>query len=380
MRLRTYVLFVTAVAASGGVSALRPASTRDAGAGSPSVLQVTQVNPRAAQEALDVLNASGATDFNVFDAAGATDSDACFLAYVRRQQIGDIAGVNRLDPDNNNIPCDDPITGGELNPNDFLPFGYEEIGRQSNSFATGVILIVTGEFASPGPVTFTADFGTLYGGKPLQALGASYVCDTEDPDCGGLGPGRDGVVAAHFSGVFGSENDATVTVSYGTSQALAVRDVADDTDLDGLPNGYEQILACLQPAVDDSLLDPDADGLASVTEYLPSNTSPCINDTDTDGCADGEELGLVALAGGRRDPNNHYDFYDVNGTQKVDAADIGLVRANFNGGGPTPLEDVMFDRSPGVAVWAPGPPDNVINAVDIGLVRSSFNHSCIAVP
>jgi hypothetical protein len=66
----------------------------------------------------------------------------------------------------------------------------------------------------------------------------------------------------------------------------------------------------------------------------------------------------------------------VNATRKVDSVDIALVRANFNPMGPVPPEDVIYDRGPGTALWAPGDPDGVINAVDIGLVRASFNHSC----
>jgi hypothetical protein len=82
------------------------------------------------------------------------------------------------------------------------------------------------------------------------------------------------------------------------------------------------------------------------------------------------------MQGGLRDPLNPWDFYDVNGSKKVDSADIGLVRFNFNAGGPTPPEDEIYDRSAGAAPWAPGPPDDMINAVDIALVRVSFNHSC----
>ncbi len=103
-------------------------------------------------------------------------------------------------------------------------------------------------------------------------------------------------------------------------------------------------------------------------------------DSDGDGCADIEELGADAALGGQRDPANAWDFYDVNGTQKIDATDIGNVRFRFNGTGPTPPGDELFDRSAGAATWAPGPPDNRIDAVDIGLVRSAFNHSCQAPP
>ena len=82
------------------------------------------------------------------------------------------------------------------------------------------------------------------------------------------------------------------------------------------------------------------------------------------------------MFGGRRDPANQWDFYDVNGSGKIDAVDINNVRARFNGSGPTPPEDEPYDRSAGAEAWAPNGPDGQINAVDIGIVRASFNHEC----
>jgi hypothetical protein len=81
-----------------------------------------------------------------------------------------------------------------------------------------------------------------------------------------------------------------------------------------------------------------------------------------------------------RNPLFQYDFYDVNGSRKVDAVDVALVRAHFNPSGPVPPQDAIYDRSSGAAPWAPGAPDNKINAVDIALVRRSFNHSCKLAP
>jgi lysophospholipase L1-like esterase len=114
-------------------------------------------------------------------------------------------------------------------------------------------------------------------------------------------------------------------------------------------------------------LDGDGDGMLDAEM-----------DTDGDGCADVEEVGPNPLLGGGRDPTNRWDFYDVNGTRTINAADFGLVRANFKPFGPVPPEDVVYDRSGGGATWAPGPPDNRINAVDIALVRASYNAKCDA--
>ncbi len=112
----------------------------------------------------------------------------------------------------------------------------------------------------------------------------------------------------------------------------------------------------------------------------PEPTVDPATDTDGDGCSDIEENGTNPSLGGLRDPQNPWDFYDVNGSRRVDAADIAFVRAHFNGGGPTPPESTRFDRSAGAHVWAPGPPDGAISALDIALVRASFIHNCQAFP
>jgi hypothetical protein len=101
---------------------------------------------------------------------------------------------------------------------------------------------------------------------------------------------------------------------------------------------------------------------------------------DGDGCSDAEESGANVALGGQRDAADRWDFYEANGTLKIDAVDIALVRANYNPSGPVPAEDVIFDRSIGTAAWAPGAPDGKINALDIALVRASFGHSCVAQP
>jgi hypothetical protein len=340
------------------------------------------VNPRAAQEMLDEIAAAtgGAVVPSVFDADGASGGDICFVAYWQRYQSGDMAAVDRLDPNDNNIPCDGTLSPGEITPMDYAGVGYAEVGRESNAAANGAIVLVFGSFPSPAPVTFEADFGNMYAGVPLAVAGSDYTCDTEDLDCGGFGAMRDGIVAVQIAGPFGAETAATLTVDDGTNQLQAVLNVVADPERDGIPTSYEQSSACLDETSDDALLDADADALANVSEYAEA-TQPCLGDTDADGCADGEEwTALNNIAGGRRNALNAADFYDVNGTGKVDSIDIALVRSKFNGLGPTPQEDLVYDRRNGAAAWAPGPANNVINALDISLVRASFNHSCLSAP
>ncbi len=200
------------------------------------------------------------------------------------------------------------------------------------------------------------------------------VCDSPgsaaiDP----VGPSFPGdgskLVDVDFNERFDHVHGATVTCTAGTG----------DTDADGMPDAYENAHPCLNAAVSDAAANPDVDGKTNAEEYA-IGTDPCDNDTDDDGCADGEELGGTAVAGGLRDPLNPWDFYDVNNTKKVDAADIGQVRSRFNGNGPTPPADDPYDRGPGASPWAPGAPDDRINAADIGFVRYAFNHSCQLPP
>jgi nitrous oxidase accessory protein NosD len=141
--------------------------------------------------------------------------------------------------------------------------------------------------------------------------------------------------------------------------------VSTNVDFDPFEHG-----AC---DTDNDLLTDDSEDLIYFTDYLDA-------DTDGDGCADGEEILFPVTLGGGRDPLFVWDFYDVNGSQKIDALDIGLVRMHFNPGGPVPPAEMIYDRSHGASPHAPGAPDNRINAIDISLVRIAFNDNCQAPP
>jgi hypothetical protein len=62
-----------------------------------------------------------------------------------------------------------------------------------------------------------------------------------------------------------------------------------DTDADGLPNAYETLHACLDPAVADGSVDPDFDLLTAAQEFA-ADTDPCTGDSDGGGDNDGSEL------------------------------------------------------------------------------------------
>jgi hypothetical protein len=121
--------------------------------------------------------------------------------------------------------------------------------------------------------------------------------------------------------------------------------------------------------------DGDIDG-KDLQVVLSHDGLDCSTDADGDGCTNAQEAGATPALGGGRDPYNAWDFYDVNASRKIDAMDIGMVRARFTGPNTTPPEDAQYDRSTGAASWAPGPPDGKINAVDVNLVRAAFTHDC----
>jgi hypothetical protein len=182
------------------------------------------------------------------------------------------------------------------------------------------------------------------------------------------------------AGVFDEDCIVGGPVGQVTMSAMYMDLIIDeDADDDGMTDRYENGHACLDAEVDDAGSDPDVDLIASGGEHAVG-AFPCITDSDGDRCADGEETGSNHSLGGQRSPGNRWDFYDVNGTSKVDAVDIALVRSKFNGSGPTPPADLAYDRRAGAQPWAPNEPDHVINAVDIGIVRASFNDSCQAAP
>lgn len=106
-------------------------------------------------------------------------------------------------------------------------------------------------------------------------------------------------------------------------------------------------------------------------------------DSDGDGCADGEERGDDETRGGRRDPRNHWDFYDVNGDRRVDSADAIAVAAAVGTAAGDEDYDPVFDRSAppaGGEPWELGPPDGAVNFDDFFLVLEQVGHACEGPP
>jgi hypothetical protein len=113
-------------------------------------------------------------------------------------------------------------------------------------------------------------------------------------------------------------------------------------------------------------------------------------DGDGDGCIDENEIGSNPAAGGLRDPDNYWDFYDV-GTGSpvvpgkdgvVDLKDTLLILMHFghlyNGGAYVDPGDDDLDRSvpDSLQPWRTAEANNGIDLVDALNSLKSFGHNC----
>ena len=196
--------------------------------------------------------------------------------------------------------------------------------------------VITGVTTALGSTTVQASLNSTPSTSFAVDFYASTYCDPS-----GHGEGRT-YLGSHFPPNTNVAGDVSFTAILNVEAAPGSSITATATG----PEGTSEFSLCF-----DIPLDPG-------------------DDQDLDGCQNAEEIGPDEGQGGQRDPENPWDFYDVNGTQKVDSADIGLVRSKFNQDYPP------YDRSPGDAPWAPDGPDGIVNGIDIGLVRTEFNHDC----
>jgi hypothetical protein len=118
-------------------------------------------------------------------------------------------------------------------------------------------------------------------------------------------------------------------------------------------------------------------------------------DTDSDGCYDSQELGANAIAGGLRDPQSFWDFFDTPNAANVRdrgvaSTDFFRVIGRFGASGdtgidplsaplPPPAYHTAFDRSPpteGADPWDLAPPNGSISSTDFFEVLAQFGHTC----
>jgi hypothetical protein len=111
-------------------------------------------------------------------------------------------------------------------------------------------------------------------------------------------------------------------------------------------------------------------------------------DEDGDGCTNSTEIGSDEALGGRRNPMNPWDFYDVTGDGVVNIPDGIMAVARAFGPSTGPAYSPLLDRRPPPSAgvepdpgkrepWDLGPPDGTINfSGDILGVAAQFGHVC----
>jgi hypothetical protein len=214
---------------------------------------------------------------------------------------------------------------------------------------------------------------------PIAILPSSCSCDG---------------IAEYTSDAFAGELEGDLLIAeWSIGRIRRVQLVPDGLSVSSstiLESGFENPL--------DVAVGPD--GTIYIAEFTGDRVSflqPPGPDADSDGCSDAREEQTAAgseVTGGRRDPNDFWDFFDTPDNSNVrdravTVADIGRVASRFGSTGspgidplsakpPAPAYHTAFDRSPAIGdPWDLGPPGGSITAGDIGATVAQFGHSCM---
>ncbi len=156
-----------------------------------------------------------------------------------------------------------------------------------------------------------------------------------------------------------------------------------DGDCDGVTNASDNCVSIRNPGQENT----DAGNTAIGFPGTDTAGDACDSDDDGDGCADAEETATYSGSenfGGWRDANFVWDFYDVNGDQRIDLNDTLDILAHFgHGTADDPLDNRMDRMVPdGALPWqtAEDTSGNGIDLTDALVSLSSFGHDCSAPP
>jgi hypothetical protein len=153
-------------------------------------------------------------------------------------------------------------------------------------------------------------------------------------------------------------------------------------DIDGLADGDYYLKVEADPK-DQIIESDDSDNTSTIVIRIGSGGSTVtILDSDGDGCDDGEELGLDEQLGGQRDPDDAWDFFDVNGTKSIDLNDALAILGAFGAHEGGPGYDALYDRVAGplTAPWRTAAASGTHLGIDLQDVLAnlqSFGHKCV---
>jgi hypothetical protein len=249
------------------------------------------------------------------------------------------------------------------------------------------------------PRVSPGDDVTVTCGSATAQVSSGSVIAWFGPLIANLPTGSDLRVVEASPGIFDVTNNGATPVVVGgqvIDAAETVSGIADD-DQDGLTDAVETntgvYVSTEDTGTDPGNPDSDGDGLADGREVVLLATSPFTNDTDADGCRDPSEISTDEKHGGKRDPLNQYDFFDVFGQgqspvkdKKIDVPNdiLPVILAYNHGpldGAPSGLYSTAKDRGPAVMgasyAWQRTGPDGHVDVPnDILPIILQYNHSC----
>jgi len=271
-------------------------------------------------------------------------------------------------------------------------------------------------FSNPSP-SFNDQFGTAVAtlgddviiGAPLDDTGASntgsaYLFDGTtgalmhtflNPTPGASDQFGVAMTVVGANVVIGAIQDDTAGTDAGAAYLFSpdgtlLRTFLNPTPVDDHEGGFavDEFGYPLAAFGDDVLISaPFDDTLATDAGavYLFEAVPP--GDTDGDGCTDKSEVLTVPGSegsGGRRDPNNPWDYFNPTKDGANRGDDITAVIMNYgqDQGEPGSTYSVNYDRAPlpGANPWQFGPPDGRIRGFEITAIVNSYGHDCRAAP
>jgi hypothetical protein len=276
--------------------------------------------------------------------------------------------------------------------------------------------VAAGSIVEPADNSNAAAAGAVYWGDPDTIETFSSQGPTEDGRIKPNAVAPDGVSNATYGGFFGTSASSPhlagaaalvrqANPGWSPAQVLSfLEGRAVDLGTPGADNvfGAGRLDLGTPPA-----LSPTATWTPTVTPTSTSTSTPTPTptttptatatptptpppDSDGDGCTDQQELGADEILGGRRDPLNAWDFYDVPTGEPaaknrvIDLDDALAVIARFGSlaGDPVPVAppyDAAYDRSqPTPDPWDTQAPNDLVDLDDFLWNLVQFGHSCFS--